>query len=191
MQRSTLVTAIVDDLDDPLGLGRIRVRFPLLDDQVSNWARLVSAGAGNERGAFFRPEFGDEVIVGFEHDDPRRPYVLGGVWSVPAPPPPDQKATDNNLRQIVTRSGHVLCFDDGKGAERIRLVAAGGDQEIVLETAKGRIEVTAKKGDIVVKASAGTVEVTSSGNLTVSAGGDLSIKATGALKLSGSTVDIN
>ncbi len=191
MTRSTLVAAIVHDLDDPQHLGRIRVRFPHLDDQVSHWARLVSAGAGHQRGSFFRPEEGDEVVVGFEHDDPRRPYVLGGVWSVPAPPPPDQKATDNNLRQIVTRSGHVLRFDDGKGAEQIRIVAAGGAQEIVLDTAQGRIEVTAKKGDIVVRASAGTVQVTSSGNLTLSAGGDLQIKATGALKLSGATVDIN
>ena len=191
MTRSTLVAAVVDDLDDPEGLGRVRVRFPHLDEELSNWARLVSAGAGHDRGNFFRPERGDEVIVAFEHGDPRRPYVLGGVWSVPDPPPPDKKAVDNDLRQIVTRSGHVVRFDDGKGAERIEITASGGDQKIVLDTAGKRIEVTARQGDIAVDASGGDVTVKSSGNLTVSAGGNLEIKATGSLKLSGSTVDIN
>jgi uncharacterized protein involved in type VI secretion and phage assembly len=191
MTRSTLVAAVVDDLDDPEGLGRVRVRFPHLDEELSNWARLVSAGAGHDRGNFFRPERGDEVIVAFEHGDPRRPYVLGGVWNVPDPPPPDKKAVDNDLRQIVTRSGHVVRFDDGKGAERIEIIASGGDQKVVLDTAGKRIEVTARQGDIAVDASGGDVTVKSSGNLTVSAGGNLEIKATGSLKLSGSTVDIN
>jgi uncharacterized protein involved in type VI secretion and phage assembly len=191
MTRSTLVAAVVDDLDDPEGLGRVRVRFPHLDQELSNWARLVSAGAGHDRGNFFRPERGDEVIVAFEHGDPRRPYVLGGVWSVPDPPPPDKKAVDNDLRQIVTRSGHLVRFDDGKGAERIEIIAAGGDQKVVLDPAGKRIEVTADQGDVVVEASSGNVEVTSSKNLTISAGGNVEIKATGTLKLSGSSVDIN
>lgn len=191
MNKSTLVAAVVDDLDDPQGLGRVRVKFPHLDEELSNWARLVSAGAGHDRGNFFRPERGDEVIVAFEHDDPRRPYVLGGVWSVPDPPPADKKAVDNDLRQIVTRSGHIVRFDDGKGAERIEIIASGGDQEIVLDTTGKRIEVTAKQGNIVVEASSGDVTVKCSGSLKVSAGGDIEIKATGSLKLSGSTVDIN
>lgn len=190
MAESTIVAAIVDDLDDPEGLGRVRVRFPHLDEELSNWARLVSAGAGAERGNFFRPERGDEVVVGFEHGDPRRPFVLGGVWSVPDKPPPDKKAVDNDLRQIVTRSGHVIRFDDGKGAERIEVIASGEDQRVVLDAAGGRIEVKATSGDVVVEA-AGEVTIKSSGNLKVSAAGDLEIKATGKLKLSGSTVDIN
>lgn len=190
MTTSTLVAAVVDDLDDPEGLGRVRVRFPYLEQQQSNWARLVSAGAGHNRGNFFRPEKGDEVIVAFEHDDPRRPYVLGGVWSVPDPPPADKTAVDNDLRQIVSRSGHVVRFDDGKGAERVEIIASGGDQKIVLDVAGKRIEVTATTGDVVVHAS-GDVKITSSGNLAVSADGDLEIKAGGKLKLSGTTVDIN
>lgn len=190
MTSSSFVAAVVDDLDDPEKLGRVRVRFPYLNQELSNWARLVSAGAGRDRGNFFRPERGDEVIVAFEHDDPRRPYVLGGVWSIPDPPPKDKKAVDNDLRQIVTRSGHTIRFDDGKGAERIEIVAAGGNQKVVLDVAGKRIEVTASRGDVVVDA-AGDVKIKSSGNLTVSAGGNLEIKANGTLKLSGTTVDIN
>ena len=188
--QSTLVAAVVEDLDDPDKLGRVRVRFPHLDNEMSNWARLVSAGAGKDRGNFFRPERGDEVIVAFEHDDPRRPYVLGGVWNSPDPPPADNKPKENNLRQIVTRSGHVLRFDDTKDAERIEIIAAGGDQRVVFDKANARIEVTAQKGDVVVDAK-GDVKVTSSANITITAQGNIEIKATGSLKLSGSTVDIN
>lgn len=190
MACSTIVAAVVDDLADPEGLGRVRVRFPHLDQELSNWARVVSAGAGKDRGNFFRPERGDEVVVGFEHDDPRRPYVLGGVWNSPDPPPKDRKAVDNDLRQIVTRSGHVVRFDDGKGKERIEIIAAGGDQHVVIDVAGGRIEVKAGKGDVVVDA-AGRVTVKSSGDLSISARGNLEIKAGGKLTLSGSTVDIN
>ena len=50
MNKSTLVAAVVDDLDDPQGLGRVRVKFPHLDEELSNWARLVSAGAGPSAG---------------------------------------------------------------------------------------------------------------------------------------------
>jgi uncharacterized protein involved in type VI secretion and phage assembly len=193
MTMSTVVVGVVDDLADPKKLGRVRVRFPHLDREISNWARLVAAGAGRDRGAFFRPERGDEVIVAFEHADPRRPYILGGVWSAPDPPPSDKpgtKATANDRRQIKTRSGHLIRFDDGKGAERIEIIAAGGAQKVVLDPAAQRIEVVADKGTVVVQA-AGDVTVKSAANLRISAGGDLEIKATGALKLSGSSVDIN
>jgi len=190
MATNTVVIGVVADLDDPRKLGRVRLRLPHLDDQLSNWARVVSAGAGKGRGAFFRPEPDDEVIVVFEKDDPRRPYVLGGVWSVPANPPPDQKAADNDRRQIVSRSGHVLRFEDGSGSERTEIIAAGGKQQVVLDKARKRIEVKADEGDIVVDA-AGSVTIKAAGDLTITARGNIEIKATGTLKLSGSTVDIN
>ena len=45
-------------------IGRVRVRYPWLDDKyVSGWARTVQFGAGKDRGAFVLPEVGDEVLV--------------------------------------------------------------------------------------------------------------------------------
>jgi len=49
------------------------------DDGI--WARISTLDAGKQRGTFFRPEIGDEVIVGFLNDDPRYPVVLGMVNS--------------------------------------------------------------------------------------------------------------
>ncbi|NLE61585.1 MAG: type VI secretion system tip protein VgrG, partial [Planctomycetes bacterium] len=64
--------------DDPAGEDRILVRLPLIstsDDGV--WSRVATLDAGNERGIIFRPEIGDEVIVGFINADPHHPVVLG------------------------------------------------------------------------------------------------------------------
>ena len=64
-----IVVGIVTDLEDPDGLGRVQLTYPHLEDQKSQWARLVSPMAGAERGTFFRPEVEDEVLVAFEHGD--------------------------------------------------------------------------------------------------------------------------
>ena len=47
----------------------------------SDWARVAQFGAGKKSGASFPPEVGDEVLIGFEFGDPRRPYVLGGLFN--------------------------------------------------------------------------------------------------------------
>jgi uncharacterized protein involved in type VI secretion and phage assembly len=189
---NNVVLGIVKDLKDPQRLGRVRAELPQHGNQLSEWAPIVSAGAGDRRGFYFRPEINDQVVIAFERGDMRRPYVLGGVWPVPAPPPEKSGVFDiNDVRQITTRSGHVLRFDDKPGAERIELITAGGQQKVVLDKAGGgRIEVTASAGTVVVDA-AGDVTIKSSKNLTVTATGDITITATGALKLSGKTVDIN
>ncbi|MEU8243909.1 phage baseplate assembly protein V [Actinoplanes missouriensis] len=189
---NNVVIGIVKDLKDPQRLGRIRAQLPQHDDQLSEWAPIVSAGAGKDRGSYFRPEIDDQVMIAFERGDLRRPYVLGGIWCVPGPPPEKSGVHEvNDVRQITTRSGHVLRFDDRAGAERIELITAGGGQKVVLDKAGGgRIEVTATAGTVVVDA-AGDVRVTSRANVTITATGDLTIAASGALKLSGKTVDIN
>ena len=78
---SGLVIGLVSDLDDPEGIGRIQVKYPYREDQMSGWARLVTPMGGKQRGLFMRPEVGDEVLIGYEQGDPRRPYVLGAVWT--------------------------------------------------------------------------------------------------------------
>lgn len=76
------VPAIVTNVDDPDGLGRVKVKLPSLGDEIeSTWARIVSPGAGKDRGLDMRPRVDDEVLVAFAHGDHAQPYVLGGVWS--------------------------------------------------------------------------------------------------------------
>ena len=79
---SQLVLGIVTNNDDPDNLGRVRVRYPALgQDAEGAWARIAAHSAGNQRGSLMLPVVGEEVLVGFEHDDTTRPYVLGSLFN--------------------------------------------------------------------------------------------------------------
>lgn len=188
--RHGLAIGVVASLEDPERLGRVKVRFPHLEDQQSDWARLVTP-AGKERGIFFRPEVDDEVLVGFEHGDVRRPYVLGGVWSkVDAPPPDDGKPKENNQRLIRSRAGHQIKLDDTRGKELIEIVAADGERRVVLDAAGRKIQVVCDSGDVEVTAGAGRVAVEAA-TVEVKAKGSMTLEAGGVLTIKGATVNIN
>lgn len=157
-----LVIGLVKDLEDPDGLGRIRVEFPWLsDDAVSNWARIVAPLAGPELGHFFQPEPGDEALVGFEMGDVNRPYILGYLWNGDNAPPTD----DPNVRMIQTVSGHKLIFDDTSGSETITIEDASGNNKIVMDsdgiTIESAKDVTIKGQNVNIEASA---QLTAKGN---------------------------
>jgi uncharacterized protein involved in type VI secretion and phage assembly len=181
-----IVIGIVDDLDDQQDLGRVRVRFPHLNNELSNWARIATPFGGRNRGLFLRPEKDDEVLVAFEHGDPRVPYVVGVLWSQPDPPPSDDgKRVDNNWRFLRSRSGHLLKFDDTDGAERIEIVGKGGQQKIVIDVSGSKIEITCDSGDLALKAPSGklsidaqTVEIKSSQSMKLQASADMTISGT-------------
>jgi phage baseplate assembly protein V len=189
-QENAILVGIVADLDDPKRLGRVRVRYPNHDEELSNWARLSSPMAGNKRGFRFPPEVGDEVLVAHEQGDKRRPYVLGGLWSeADEPPADDGDPKANHWRFIVSRSGHLVKLDDTPGAERIEISDQSGRLHVVLDSAGPSVTLTADAGDVRVKA-AGTVSVEGA-QVQIKASGALSIEAGGALTVKGATVSIN
>lgn len=186
---SGVVVGVVHDLDDPQKLGRVRVKFPHLGDQLSAWARISTLMAGPDRGSLFRPEPDDEVLVAFLHGDVEQPYVLGGLWNETDAPPENGGTRDNHLRALHTRSGHVLRFDDTPGAERIELVASGEKQRVVVDVAGKKVSVEADEGDVSVRAG-GNVRVEATGSLTLKAA-QITVEASGVLTLNGQTVRIN
>lgn len=111
----TLLVGIVTNNKDPKKWGRVRVKFPTLtEDHESDWARVVAIGAGNNRGFDCLPEVNDEVLVGFEHGDIHRPFVIGGMWNGKDAPPTNvnDSIMDGKvrLRTIKTRTGHTFQF---------------------------------------------------------------------------------
>lgn len=180
-----------EDLDDPEKLGRVRVVFPTLDDCKSYWARVVSPMGGKERGFHMIPDVGDEVLCALEEGDPRRVYILGGLWSKPdRPPPSDNKPRDNNWRFIRSRCGHIFKFDDTPGAEKVEIidkdeVTRGISRKIIIDPVKkkitvlsdeGDVEVIVKKGNVKVEAKAGDVAVEAL-NITLKATQKVTIEA--------------
>ncbi|HJS23123.1 MAG TPA: phage baseplate assembly protein V [Pyrinomonadaceae bacterium] len=192
MQRENgILVGIVTDLDDPDTLGRVRVRFPYLGDQLSYWAKISSPMAGNNRGFFFRPEVEDEVLVAFEMGDPRRPYVLGALWSKVDPPPPDDgKPTENNWRFIRSRSGHILKFDDTQGSERIEIIDKDNKHKIVIDTSGDKIQILCDTGNIEIKAPSGKLQIEAM-DVEVKATASMKLEATGDMTISGKVVNIN
>jgi phage protein D len=79
---ASLVVGVVTNNNDPQGMGRVRVKYPSLSDsEESEWARIATPSSGNERGLLMLPQPDEEVIVGFEHGDARRPIVVGSVFN--------------------------------------------------------------------------------------------------------------
>ncbi len=160
-----VVVGLVTDLNDPDGLGRIRVSFPWLsDDNTSNWARVATPLAGPELGLFFQPEVGDEALVAFEMDDVRRPYILGYLWNGDNAPPTD----DPQLRLIQTVSGHKVTLDDG-------------NEEIVIEDASGKNKITLNSDGITLE-SQGDVKIK---------GVNVEIEAQATLTAKGNPIHLN
>ncbi|WP_319423514.1 VgrG-related protein [Pleurocapsa sp. FMAR1] len=111
----TLLVGLVTNNKDPKGWGRVKVKFPTLTmDHESHWARVVGLGAANKRGFYCLPEINDEVLVGFEHGDIHRPYIVGGVWNgkdkTVEPVADTVKNGKVRLRTIKTRTGHEIQF---------------------------------------------------------------------------------
>src|SRR5262245_1810059 len=181
--------------EDPDGEHRVRVRLPLVNDHEDGvWARVASLDAGADRGFFFRPEIGDEVVVGFLEDDPRRAVVLGMLYSS-AKAAPLVGSDDNHEKVYKSRSGMRLHFDDDK--KIVLLETPAGNRMTLGEDAQGvkiedqngnKIELS-PEGIRIESASALELKAGSELKLEGSAGAQLSSSAT--TKLQGSLVQIN
>ena len=114
--------ALVSDINDPDGQGRVKVTLPWSPDtggaRYEAWARLATFMGGNNRGSWFIPDVGDEVLVTFEAGDTRRPYVIGGLWNGrDAPPQSMDGAGKNDLKVLRSRNGVKITLDDTSGQE--------------------------------------------------------------------------
>lgn len=162
---SQLVIGIVTNNDDPEGLGRVRVSYPALSDELEGaWARIASTSAGNERGLMMLPLVGEEVLIGFEHDDTRRPYVLGSLFHGTAEPGDDL---------LQDRDGSFALKSDTK----IHIQAT---QDITLKgAAKLVVDIT------------GDVEEKIGGARKTETTGKTTLKATQAFEIDGQSVTIS
>lgn len=197
-----VVIGIVSDNQDPDAMGRVKVTFPWRgEDDESNWARIATLMAGHDRGSFFLPEVGDEVLVAFEHGDIRHPCVLGALWGGVDKPPEDNADGENNIRTIKSRSGHQIIFDDSDGSEKLEIQTNAG-HKIVLDDSSGSecIEIVDKTGDNFIKmdSAQNSIEIESasefrikSQTIEIEADTTINVKAGATLTIEGAMVEIN
>ncbi|MDB5692069.1 MAG: phage tail protein [Alphaproteobacteria bacterium] len=176
-----VAAATVTQNQDPNGLGRVKLRLPWREQGFeTDWARVAVPMAGGGRGSFFLPEVGDEVLVAFDRDDIRYPYVLGALWSRTDKPPEDNHGKKNDIRLIKTRKGHVVKFDDGaRGSILIEL----NDGKRILIDDRG-IEIDDKSNKVKLDAKAGSVTIEAMQTLTLKAP-KISVEASTSLDLKG------
>jgi len=172
--------AVVRDLKDPDGLGRVKVALPWSPDgsggSYEAWARVATLMAGRNRGSWFVPDVDDEVLVVFMAGDVRQPAVVGGLWNgVDTPPAQMDGGGQNYLKALRSRNGVKLTLDDHDGQEQLILETPGG-QKVTLRDGPGQIELQDSNGNS-VKLEAAGVTVTTAAKVTVNAGASVEINA--------------
>jgi uncharacterized protein involved in type VI secretion and phage assembly len=164
--------ALVTDIKDPDNQGRVKVTLPWSPDaqgaRYDGWARLATLLGGNNRGSWFIPDVDDEVLIAFEHGDPRRPYVLGGLWNGRDAAPESMDGAGNNYKKVLrSRNGVKVTLDDQDGQERLVLETPGG-QRTTLKDGPGSVEIVDSNGNSVRLETSG-VTVTAAAKVTVNA----------------------
>ena len=167
-----VVVGVVSDIKDPDGQGRVKIKLPWLPDgdgaEYQWWARVATLMAGSSRGTWFVPDVDDEVLVAFEHGDPRFPYVVGALWNGKDQPPLSMDGAGNNYKkQICSRNGVKVTLDDQDGQETLTLETPGG-QKLTLKDGPGSATLEDSNGNSIKLESAG-ITVTASAKVTVNA----------------------
>lgn len=164
--------ALVTDINDPEGLGRVKVSLPWSPDtagaRYDTWARLATFMAGNNRGSWFIPDVDDEVLIVFEGGDPRRPYVIGSLWNGKDSPPESMDGAGNNFKKVLrSRNGVKLTMDDNDGREQFILETPGG-QKLTLKDGPGAVEIVDSNGNSIKMETSG-ITITASAKVTINA----------------------
>ncbi len=196
--------------DDPDKEDRVKVQLPAVDANEGIWARIASMDAGKDRGAFFRPEIHDEVVVGFLNGDPRHAIILGMLNSS-AHPAPLQGKDNNHQKGFITRSKIKFLFDDEKKSIRLetpkgKIIDVNDDKDeitlsdqnnnkiklgsegITIESAKN-ISIKTSAGDVKIEGK--SVEVKASTKCSISGTASAELVSTGQTKIKGGVVNIN
>ena len=173
---------VVQQAQDPQGQHRIQVSVPGTgtDTGISGvWARLAQIQASADHGAWFPPQAGDEVVLGWFDNDPAHPVVLGSLYSSQRPPP-EPLGGASSVQGLLTRSQCSLSFDDDTGA--ITLSTHQGNR-VVLDDGAQAVTLSDQHGNTVAMSAAG---------ITLKSARDLHILASGAIRMeAGTALDIN
>jgi uncharacterized protein involved in type VI secretion and phage assembly len=134
----------------------VKASFAWLDaSHETDWIRVATMMAGNDRGSFFMPEVNDEVLLAFEQGDPRFAYVVGFLWNDKDKPP----AQHVRERVFKSKNGHTIRFLDStpKGGDKGAVIIEDAHQNrVVLRNSLVLIE---SRGHVVIDGASITFKV--------------------------------
>ena len=136
--------ATVISNNDPKDQDRVTVRFDWQLHDTTNFIRMMAPDAGGtdqvtqNRGYVAIPEVGDQVMVGFVHNHPDRPFVMGGMFHGGTAL---GGGVNNHMRSIQTKSGIKMLMNDDEGS--VTILDPSGNTYFM--DGAGNISVTAPK----------------------------------------------
>jgi uncharacterized protein involved in type VI secretion and phage assembly len=183
---SSLVVGVVTNNKDPDQMGRVRVKYPSLSDkEESAWARIATPSAGNQRGLLMLPQVGEEVIVGFEHNDARRPIVVGSLFNGKDKPGAELlQNQDGSFSLLSNEKIHQHSKKDFEIKSDQKMVVEVQQDESHKVSGSYKHETT---GNGNLKAQQYVIEAGSSMSVK---GVSVTVEASASLTLKGATIDI-
>ena len=165
---------------DPDGKGRVRVRMNWQTDGMqTGWVRVMTPDGGSSkdvrrnRGFVFIPEVGDQVLLGFRHGDPARPYVMGSLFNGTTG---RGGLEDNHKKSLITRSGHTLSFNDNVNGDWSIIIKDVAGNRICLNSANRTINISAIEE---INLTSKNINIKAKENVTITAGKDYSSSVDG------------
>ena len=153
---------------DPQGKGRVRVRMNWQTDGMqTGWVRVMTPDGGSSsdvksnRGFVFIPEVGDQVLLGFRHGDPARPYILGSLFNGVTG---SGGFAANHKKSLTTRSGSTVTFDDTAHTILLQTTRAN---KIFIDELNGTITISSAEE---VNVNTKNVNINASENMNVNVG---------------------
>ena len=166
---------------DPDGKGRVRVHMNWQTDGMqTGWVRVMTPDGGSSkdvrsnRGFVFIPEVGDQVLLGFRHGDPARPYVMGSLFNGVTGGGGGQ---GNNCKSLTTRSGSSLKLDDSAGS--VTLHDKGG-VSMNFDGAGNQTLATKASATTTVGKDASLLQMDKDGNIELKANTKITLKIEGS-----------
>lgn len=189
-----LQIGVVMKLDgDPEGEQRIQVSTPVMRPTTDGvWARLTKFYASDSFGAFFIPEIGDEVVLGYLNNDPSHPIILGSLYSSKRKPPYELTA-QNNLKAIVTRCKSKIEFNE---EDKVITITTPGNNKLIFSDKDKSILMQDQNNNKLELNSSGitmdspkNISITAKGTITLDAIGTVSITSKADVKSAGLNVN--
>ncbi|MFK7748130.1 MAG: type VI secretion system tip protein VgrG [Kordia sp.] len=175
--------------EDPNSQYRVLVDIPLFDPNGEGlWARLTNFYSTSGAGAFFMPEVGDEVVVGFLNEDPRYPIILGSMYSSSSNKPfdgldPDEK---NTIKAFVSKTGINIKFDD---ENKVLTLETPSKNTAIFSDKDKQITIQDQNNNSIVMSDSG-ITIKSDKNITVKATQNLTLKGDQGVTIESSGGDV-
>jgi uncharacterized protein involved in type VI secretion and phage assembly len=183
MLGATAFLGTVKSVKDPENRNRVQVRVfntdGVADQDAPVWARVAVPFAGGNRGAFFIPSVGDEVVLVFLSGDPRFPIVIGSLWNGMDSAPETLGGSGDAVDRwtITGKAGtRIAIVEESASAATIKFSTPGGlvgtmsDGDGSIEfTNSSQTSIRIDASGVTINAPTGTVSITAASEVDITA----------------------